>query len=108
MAEKFTLKVAEMARRHSGTGRVVIDPQVAEMAGWKTGQVLEVSYNKKTYARLWPGNVVYGSGIIEMDGMTRKNAGAGIGDRVHIAAVQAPPAREVTLSPPRRDAAAWA
>ena len=97
--KKFTLKVKEMARGQTGLGKVVIDPQVVEMAGWETGQVLEISYEKKTHARLWPGLVVYGSGIIEMDGETRQNTGAGIGDRVRVRAVKSSAAREVVVSP---------
>lgn len=97
--KKFMLKVSSIPRRQVGTGRTSVDPQIVEMAGWKTGQVLEISYDKTTFARLWPGNIQYGSGLIELDGTTRKNAGAGMGDRVHVRAVQARPAVEVLLSP---------
>ena len=96
---KYTLKVAGMSRRQGGAGRVVVDPQVVEAAGWHTGQVLEVSYDKKTYARLWPGTMPHGSGVIEMDGATRQNAGAAMGDRVGVRAVEAQDAVEVTVSP---------
>ena len=96
---KYTLKVAGMSRGQGGAGRVVVDPQVAEAAGWHTGQVLEVSYDKKTYARLWPGATPHGSGVIEMDGATRQNAGAAMGDRVGVRAVEAQDAVEVTVSP---------
>lgn len=100
MAKKFTLKVAGIGQRHAGLGRVVADPQVVGLAGWETGQVLEISYDKKkTHARLWPGSVVYGSGVVEMDGVTRQNAGAGIGDRVGVQAAKAAMAREVVMSP---------
>lgn len=99
MTKKFTLKVAGIGQRHAGLGRVVVDPQVVELAGWETGQVLEISYDKKTHARLWPGSVVYGSGVVEMDGVTRQNAGAGIGDRVGVQATKATEAREVVMSP---------
>ena len=97
MAE-YTLRVAGMSRRQGGAGRVVADPQVVDMAGWHTGQVLEISYDKKTYARLWPGTVTYGSGVIEMDGATRQNAGAAMGDRVGVRAVKAQDAAEVVVS----------
>ena len=99
MTKKFTLKVAGIGQRHASLGRVVVDPQVVELAGWETGQVLEISYDKRTHARLWPGSVVYGSGVVEMDGVTRQNAGAGIGDRVEVQAAKAVVAREVVMSP---------
>ena len=88
-----------MARVQTGLGRVVIDPQVIELASWETGQVLEVSGDKKTHVRLWPGLVAYGSGMIEMDGETRQNAGAGIGDRVQIQSAEASVAKEIVVSP---------
>ena len=97
--KKFALKVKEMARGQTGLGRAVVDPQVVEMAGWDTGQVLEISHEKKTHVRLWPGLAVYGSGIIEMDGETRQNTGAGIGDRVKVRAAKPSIAREVVVSP---------
>ena len=99
MVEKYRLKVAGMAQQQGGRGRVVVDPQVAEMAGWETGQILEISYDKNAHARLWPGTVQYGSGIIEMDGATRQNAGAAMGDRVGVRAVRAQDAAEVVVSP---------
>ena len=95
---KYTLKVAGMSRGQGGAGRVVVDPQVVEMAGWHTGQVLEISYDKKTHARLWPGTMPYGSGVIEMDGATRQNAGAAMGDRVGVRAVKVRDAVEVAVS----------
>lgn len=99
MSDKYALRVAGMSRRQGGHGRVVLDPQVAEMAGWSTGQVLEISYDKKTHARLWPGTVQYGSGVIEIDGSTRQNAGAAIGDRVEVRAVTTHGASVVVVSP---------
>ena len=97
---KYTLRVSEMHRHRAGKGHVVVDPRVVESAEWHTGQVLEISYKKKkTYARLWPGSVPRGSGIIEVDGLVRHNAGAGIGDIVSVRSVNSLPAREVTLSP---------
>ncbi len=98
-SEKYTLKVSEMARRHGGLGRAVVDPQVVETANWTTGQILEVSYGKTTFVRLWPGSVLYRSGVIEIDGITRQNAGAGIGDRVIVRSSTAHVGREVVLSP---------
>ena len=99
MVDEYTLKVAGMPPGRGGLGRVVVDPQVVQMAGWETGQILEISYNKKTHARLWPGTVQFGSGVIEVDGATRQNAGAAIDDRVRVCAVRAQNAVEVAISP---------
>ena len=97
--EIFRLKVAAMPRDRGGKGRVVVDPQVATEAGWETGQVLKILSDKRTHARMWPGPVEPGSGVIQLDGATRKNAGAGLGSHVDVSAARIKDAMKVTVSP---------
>ena len=79
------LKIEEIPQQHVGAGRAIIDPKIIEDAKWNTGQILELTYNKKTHVKLWPGSPEdYGSGIIKIDGLTRQNIGAGIGDKIKI------------------------
>jgi transitional endoplasmic reticulum ATPase len=50
--------------------------------------------------KLWPGSPEeYGSGLIKIDGITRQNIGAGIGDKISIKAVEAVNAEQIILSP---------
>ncbi|ABK78458.1 AAA ATPase [Cenarchaeum symbiosum A] len=98
--EGIELRVEEIPRQHVGAGRVIADPVVMEQAGWSTGQILELSYNRRTHAKLWPGGPEdRGTGVVRIDGLTRQNIGAGIGDRIKLSAASASDAVQVVLSP---------
>lgn len=97
---EITLKIAEAAQRHVGKGIAVVDPKVVEENGWETGQILELVGNRKSHVKLWSGSTQdYGTGIIKIDGITRHNIGAGIGEKIIIKKVDADEAEQVTLSP---------
>ncbi len=97
---KTELKIAEIPQQHVGKGRAIIDPKVLEENNWTSGQIIELTYNKKSHVKLWPGATSdYDTGTIKIDGVTRQNIGAGIGDRVSIKSVEADPAEQITLSP---------
>ena len=94
------LKIEEIPQQHVGKGRAIIDPKIIEDNNWNTGQILELTYNKKTHVKLWPGVPEdYGNGVIKIDGMTRQNIGAGIGDKIQVQTVEAANATEIVLSP---------
>ena len=97
---EIILKVIEIPQQHVGKGRAIIDPKIIEDTKWKPGQILELTHNKKTHVKLWPGSPEeYGIGTIKIDGMTRQNIGAGIGDKISIKSVEAANAEQITLSP---------
>ena len=97
---EITLKIAEAAQRHVGKGIAVVDPKVVEENGWETGQILELVGNRKSHVKLWSGSTQdYGTGIIKIDGITRHNICAGIGEKIIIKKVDADEAEQVTLSP---------
>ena len=97
---EIELKIQEIPQQHVGTGRAIIDPKVIEDTQWNTGQILELTYNKKTHVKLWPGGPEdYGSGIIKIDGLTRQNIGAGIGDKIKLKPVESAEAEQIVLSP---------
>ncbi|MCY4491179.1 MAG: CDC48 family AAA ATPase [Thaumarchaeota archaeon] len=94
------LKVDEIPQQHVGRGRAMVDPKILEEVGWNTGQILELSYNKKTHVKLWPSSPdEYGTGMIRIDGTTRQNIGAGIGDKITTRPVEAADAIQIVLSP---------
>lgn len=96
----IVLKVNEIPQQYVGMGRAVVDPKILESTGWSTGQILELSYNKKTHVKLWLGSTEeYGAGLIRIDGITRQNIGAGIGDKISIKPVEASDAEQIVLSP---------
>ena len=99
-AGRAELRVAEAPRQFIGTGRGIVDPRVIESAGWSTGQILELDHGRVTHVKLWPGGPEdVGTGIVRIDGMTRRNLGAGIGDRISARAVEAAAAERIVLSP---------
>ena len=98
--EKIILKINEIPQQHVGKGRAIIDPKIIEDQNWNIGQILELTYNKKTYVKLWPASPQeYGTGIIKIDGITRQNIGAGIDDKISIKSVEAVNAEQIILSP---------
>jgi len=98
--DEIILKIVEIPQQHVGRGRAIIDPKIIEDTKWKPGQILELTYHKKTHVKLWPGPTEeYGTGIIKIDGMTRQNIGAGIGDKITIKSVESANAEQITLSP---------
>jgi transitional endoplasmic reticulum ATPase len=97
---EIILKIEEIPQQHVGKGRALVDPKIIEDTKWNTGQILELTYNKKSHVKLWPGSPEdYGTGLIKIDGMTRHNIGAGIGDKITIKAVEPANAEQIILSP---------
>ncbi|MGY5149981.1 MAG: CDC48 family AAA ATPase [Candidatus Nitrosopumilus sp. bin_68KS] len=97
---EIIVRIDEIPQQHVRMGRAIIDPKIIEDQNWSSGQILELTYNKKTHVKLWPGNPEeYGTGIIKIDGITRQNIGAAIGDKISIKSVEAFNAEEITLSP---------
>ena len=97
---EIILKINEIPKQHVGRGRAIVDPKIFEDEKWSTGQILELTHNKKTHVKLWPGSPEeYGTGIIKIDGITRQNIGAGIGDKITVKSVEAVNAEQIILSP---------
>lgn len=97
---EIILKIDEISQRHVGKGIAVIDPKVVKDNDWHTGQIVELLANKKTHVKIWPGSADdYGSGIIRIDGLTRHNIGAAIGEKVQVKTVNAAEAEKIVLSP---------
>ena len=103
---EIILKIDEVPQQHVGRGRAIVDPKIIEDQKWNTGQILELTYNKKTHVKLWPGSTEeYGTGTIKIDGITRQNIGAGIGDKISLKSVEAVNAEQIVLSPTEKIAA---
>ncbi|HKU32320.1 MAG TPA: CDC48 family AAA ATPase [Candidatus Nitrosotalea sp.] len=97
---EITLKIAEASQRHVGKGIAVVDPKIVEDNNWEAGNILELAGNRKSHIKLWPGSIEeYGTGIIKIDGITRQNIGAGIGEKISVKKVDAKEAEQVTVSP---------
>ncbi len=98
--ENITLRVAEAPQNVAGRGIAVIDPELLNRLGWRSGEVIEVTGKRKAYALIWPGQMSdYGKGLIRMDGSIRNDAGVGLDDRVTVRRVEALPAERITFYP---------
>ena len=100
-SDKILLRVAETDPKFVGKGIAVIDPKVMEDLNLGTGDVVEISGNRRnTHALLWSSQVSdSGKRLIRIDGYTRNNLGVGIDDNVSIKSVKAAKVEQVVLSP---------
>ncbi|MDH3360930.1 MAG: CDC48 family AAA ATPase [Nitrosopumilus sp.] len=97
---EIELKIEEMPQTYVGKGVAIVDPKVLEENSWKPGEILELSAKKKSHVKLWSGFPEdYGSNIIRIDGLTRYNIGASIGENLLINAVKGAEAEQIVLSP---------
>ncbi|HON35618.1 MAG TPA: CDC48 family AAA ATPase [Methanothrix sp.] len=100
MAEEVTLKIIEARPTDVGRGIARVDPQILNEMGWQAGDVVSILGKKKTAAMVWPGYPEdTGTGVVRLDGNTRRNAGASIDDRVPLKIAQAVPADTVLFAP---------
>ena len=100
MAGDITLKVIEARPTDVGRGIARVDPAVFSEMGWQAGDVVSIQGKKKTAALLWPGYPDdTGTGIVRLDGNTRRNAGVSIDDKVPVKIAQATTAESVVFAP---------
>ena len=99
--DKTALRVAESDSRFVGRGIAIIDPEIMSDLQLGTGDILELSGNKrKTHVILWSAQQEdYGKRLIRIDGYTRNNLGVGIDDNVIVRNVNAEKLEQVVLSP---------
>ena len=99
--DKTALRVAESDSRFVGRGIAIIDPEIMSDLQLGTGDILELSGNKrKTHVILWSAqHEDYGKRLIRIDGYTRNNLGVGIDDNVIVRNVNAEKLEQVVLSP---------
>ncbi len=97
---EVVLRVAEAKHKDVGKWKVRIDIDILRMIGAEPGDVVEIEGRKKTAAIAWPGYPEdKGQDIIRMDGLIRKNAGVGIGDKVIVRKAEPKVASLVKLAP---------
>ncbi|MEK6713807.1 MAG: CDC48 family AAA ATPase, partial [Nitrospirota bacterium] len=83
-------------------GRAIarIDPEDMKELGIEVGEIIEIEGKRKTPVKIMPCYAEErGKKIIQIDGITRENAKAGVDEKVTIKKVGHRPARRVTLSP---------
>ncbi len=102
--EETKLKVGELTERGDfGRGIVRMCAKHMKQLNATEGDVVDMEGKRKTAAiavRAYPADV--GLDIIRMDGLVRRNCGAGIGEAVKIVKSDAKEAKSVTLAPARK------
>ncbi|HEC87966.1 MAG TPA: AAA family ATPase, partial [Thermoplasmata archaeon] len=94
------LRVEEAKSRDAGRGIARIDAKIAKEMGMVPGDIVMVEGKKKTACIYWPGySEDDGKDIIRIDGVTRRNAGAGIDDKVKVRKAQVKKASRIVFSP---------
>ena len=97
---KLTRRVSEAAPKDVGRGLLRLDPQDLESLGISIGNVVEVAGQRATVARVMPTYAEHrGRGVVQMDGILRANAGAGLDEQVGVRPVDVQPAASVLLAP---------
>ena len=96
-----SLRIAETDPKFVGKGIGLVDPKIMNDLNFNTGDVLELSGNKrKTHVLLWSSQQGdYGKKTIRIDGYTRNNLGMGIDDNVKVKKVNTVNAQQIILSP---------
>ncbi|RLJ05487.1 MAG: AAA family ATPase, partial [Candidatus Aenigmatarchaeota archaeon] len=98
---EISLKVGELTDREEfGRGIVRIDTKIMQTLGIRESDVVELEGQRKTGAiavRSYPVDI--GLNIIRMDGITRRNAGIGVGEMIKVRKANVKEAKRVVLAP---------
>ena len=98
---ELTLRVAKAAVRDAGRGMARLDPADMERLGVSVGDVVVIKGQQgSTALKVMPAQTAKrGKGQIQIDGIARENAVAGLDERVVVELAKAEAAQQVTLTP---------
>jgi len=95
-----TYRIAEALPKDVGRGLARLDPKDMAELGFEIGDVVEVTSKQTTVARVMPAHVeLRGKRLIQIDGISRANAGASLGEQVSVRSTATKPARTIVLAP---------
>lgn len=94
------LRVAEALQKDVGRGLARMDPDDMARIGAKPGDVLRISGAKKSVAKVMATfPEARGKGVVQIDGLTRDNAGVGLGEKLRLQRTPWKPANKIELAP---------
>jgi transitional endoplasmic reticulum ATPase len=100
VATDISLKVAEGRLQDVGRGLARLDPADISRLGVSIGSLVQIGGKKTTAAKVVPAfRDVRGKQLIQIDGITRSNAGVVIGEKVTLAPLQTAAAQRIVLVP---------
>jgi transitional endoplasmic reticulum ATPase len=96
---EISLRVAESTGKDVGRGIARIDPCDMQRLGVDVGDMLEVAGKRRTVCRVLPAFKEHrGQEHLQIDGVTRENAGVGLGETAVVRPTAVKPAEEVVLT----------
>jgi transitional endoplasmic reticulum ATPase len=100
VAKAISLQVAEALSKDVGRGIARVDPADMEKLEAQVGDVILVGGKRKTAARVMPAYPEQrGKGMLQIDGITRENAQAGLDEKAIVEKAEGRPAQVIVLSP---------
>ncbi|MFH1539220.1 MAG: CDC48 family AAA ATPase [bacterium] len=100
MSPEISLKVSEAQSGDVGRGLARIDPADMKRLGVSVGDVVQVCGKRTTAAKIMPAYPeARGRQSVQFDGLTRRNAGVAIGEKVDLKPATSRPATHVVLAP---------
>ncbi|MBI2871846.1 MAG: CDC48 family AAA ATPase [Chloroflexi bacterium] len=98
--QPLTLTVAEALAKDVGRGIARMDPRDMAVLELQAGDIVQVAGKRATPARAMPAYPEdRGKGTVQVDGITRENAQAGLGERAQVQKTAFEGAAAVVLSP---------
>ncbi|WEL21027.1 CDC48 family AAA ATPase [Halorhabdus sp. BNX81] len=95
------LEVAKAYPNDSGRGIARLDPDTLLHLKLSPGDIIEIEGAETTAAKVWRADRQdWNTDTVRIDGFTRQNADAGIGERVEIRKAEAEKADSLVLAPP--------
>ncbi|MCG2677696.1 AAA family ATPase, partial [bacterium] len=99
-SKSLTLRVAEALAKDVGRVIARLDPQDMTRIGAEVGDIIQVTGKRPTVAKVMPAYTQdRGKGTIQMDGITRENAQAGLGEKVEVQRISYESANTLVLAP---------
>ena len=96
----LTLKVKEALAKDAGRAIARIDPEDMKTLGLEVGDIIEITGERKTPAKVMPCYTEdRGKKIIQIDGISRENSQIGLDEKVKICKIDYKPANKLILSP---------
>jgi len=95
----LSLRIAEALPKDVGRGIARLDPDDIERLAAAIGDIVEIHGQRVTVARVMPAYMAQrGKRLVQVDGLVRENAGAGLDETVTVNKAAAQPARSITLA----------
>jgi len=99
-SKSLTLRVAEALAKDVGRAMARLDPQDMTRIGAEVGDIIQIVGKRPTVAKLMPAYTQdRGKGTIQIDGITRENAQAGLGEKVEVQRIPSESADTLVLAP---------